>query len=382
VDLSVGPDDDPDDGVPRSPTTWHDLAAANLLTERERNVDPGPAPSAPHLHVRIAASLTARPVRYLWRQRIARGKMTVLGGDPGVGKGTIGIDIAARLSSGTPWPDGHAGEICKTFLLTGEDDPEDTIRPRLDAAGADSALVVLIDRITDPQTGPRRLSLDTDAEHLMRHVANDGGGALIIDPVSSYLGNTNSWRDSDLRHVLDPLAEAARNHDVAVLLVIHLNKSGGQKAMYRFQGNIAHVAAARFAFLVAAHPDDPERRVLAAVKANNNRLAASLSFHIVPAFHQGIQDDVGYIQWDAGTVALTADELLSSGEDTSKAKARAERFLTDYLQEHGRSASDAVKDAARAAGIGQNSLWKAKSDLNVQAVKNGLGGWDWALPRP
>src|SRR5438034_968997 len=212
----------------------------------------GYEPEAFGIAVTIAESVRPKRIDWLWPGRIARGKLTAVGGDPGVGKGTLGIDICARLSTGRGWPDGTPSPCGMTQLLTGEDDPADTIKPRLMVAGADCSQVLFTDHVEllDRSNDRRRVDLSLDAELLVQSAADRGVLAIVIDPLSSYLGReTNSWRDSDMRRVLDPLAEAAARKNVAVVLVAHLTKGTGNKALYRFQGSIATTAAARFGFL-------------------------------------------------------------------------------------------------------------------------------------
>ena len=340
--------------------------------------DPDALPAGASLEVTWASDVKSKPIEYLWRGRLAVGKVTNFAGDPAVGKGTLGADVAAHLTTGRDWPDGQPCPICGVFLLTGEDAPEDTIVPRLQVAGADCTRVGIIGRVPDEKGGLRRVSLDTDAELVVRTTAEGGGKVLIIDPASSYLGaDTNSWRDSDMRRILDPLSEAAARYGVAVILVAHLNKAGGNKAMYRFQGSIASVAAARFAFLIGQHPDDPERRVLACVKSNLGAKPASLAFRIVSAYHDGIRDEVGRVEW-AGTTSLGADDLVGSA-GPGRAVDQAGDFLRDALA-LGPVLSDELKATAASKGIGKNSLWDAKSLLRVRAHKDGLGSWYWSLP--
>lgn len=337
-------------------------------------------PEASGIAVTVAESVQPKRIDYLWPGRIARGKLTVIGGDPGVGKGTLGIDICARLSTGCAWPDGKPAPQGMTQLLTGEDDPADTIKPRLLVAGADCSQVLFTDyaEVLDRSSDRRRIDLSLDAALLVESAAARDVLALVIDPLSSYLGQeTNSWRDSDMRRVLDPLAEAAARCGVAIVLVAHLTKASGNKALYRFQGSIATTAAARFGFLVAKHTTDPELRVFAAVKSNLSRIPASLSFRIVPVYLPAIDDEVGRLEW-VGAVALSADDLLGP-QEKSRALDQAKEFLLDVLAA-GAVASEDVKATARTKGIGGNKLWEAKADLGIKALKDGLERWLWQLP--
>jgi hypothetical protein len=331
--------------------------------------------------IKWAANVTPKSVDYLWRGRLARGKLTAIGGDPGIGKGMLGIDIAAHLSTGEPWPDGQPCPLGRVFLLTGEDDPEDTIRPRLDAHGADLTRVGLIGRVETPQ-GLRRVQFPDDIEPLLAQASAEAVDVIIIDPISSYYAaGIDTWRDPELRRVLDPLAEAAAKYKVAVVLVAHLNKSGGRKAIYRFQGSIASIAAARFGFLVAAPEDDPDLRIFAIVKGNLARPVRSLAFRIVPVIVESIADEIGKVEW-IGESTLTADELVGE-PPVGNALQRADDFLRELLAE-GEMSSNEIKAKAKVAGVGRDPLWEAKGNLRIVARErvgdDGTKAWFWRLP--
>jgi len=333
------------------------------------------------VEVRWATSIRSKPIDWLWRGFIARGKITVFGGDPGQGKGMVSADVVARHSRGGRWPDGSLCPQGRSLILTGEDDPEDTVNPRLEAAGADRDHIGLLGYVTTP-TGRQRLNLAEHAELIVKQAVNDKADLLIIDPLSSYIGNPqsiNAWRDQDVRSVLDPLAERIREAGLAVVLVVHLNKSNGGKAMYRFQSSIATIAAARFGYLLATHPEDATRRVLAHVKSNLSKPPPSLSFRITETFLDSIHDDQGRVEW-LGSVAYSCDDLLGSPKESS-AGMRAEEFLLQLLAA-GPAPSDEVKAAAARQGIGKNVLWEAKDAIGVKARKVGLDRWDWELPAP
>jgi hypothetical protein len=315
-----------------------------------------------------AESLKPKPISWIWANRIARGKMTVAGGDPGGGKSMLSVDWAARMSTGRKWPDGTQAPKCKSALVSAEDDPEDTIVPRLIAAGAQLSMIAF----------PRALDLSTAADPFFESCKSVGVEVVFIDPISAFVGpDTNTWRDSDMRRFLKPIAEAAARTNIAVVLIVHLTKANGGKALYRFQGSIAQAAAPRMAFLIAAHPNDPEIRVMAAVKNNIGRKAESLSYRITPQYVAAVEDEIGRIEW-LGPVALTDSELLQP-EAASKAVGRAIEFLLEYLND-GPRPSDDCKAAAKAQHIGRDPLWEAKSELHVKARKDGLERWLWELP--
>ena len=162
----------------------------------------------------------------------------------------------------------------------------------------------------------------------------------------------------------------------------HMNKGGGSNALYRFQDSLATVAAARFGYLVAPHPEDPETRVLACVKTNLAKMPPSLSFRIDTMFHEGAQGDIGFVTW-LGSLEMTSTDLLGGDTRASAgAVARAETFLQQTLTA-GAMKSEDVLAAASKKGIGKNSVWEAKKALGVKARRQGYGNdgeWQWELP--
>ena len=233
----------------------------------------------------ILADIERQSVRWLWPQRLARGKLGIIDGDPGQGKGFMTLDIAARITRGRPMPDSNQRQApANVVLLTPEDDAADTIRPRLEAAEADLRRIRILTTTTDtdPVTGKQRerfLTLPRDILLIETAVQADRAAFLLIDPIMAVLDpgvKTNS--DSEVRAALMPLKAMAERQNIAVLLVRHLNKGGGDNALYRGGGSIAFTGLCRTAFLVAAHPDGGDKRVLASAKSNIGRLAPSLSF--------------------------------------------------------------------------------------------------------
>src|SRR5262245_17169993 len=172
------------------------------------------------------ADVNAEKIDWLWAGYLAKGKIHVFDGDPGLGKSTATIDIAARVTTGKPWPDGQPGcAPAGVVLLSAEDGLGDTIRPRLDAAGADVTKVVAITGIPyiDHDTGEsyeRSVTLPNDLDRIRVAIEAVGAAVLIVDPLMAYLGgDVNSHRDQDVRRALAPLAALAEEIGVAVILI-------------------------------------------------------------------------------------------------------------------------------------------------------------------
>lgn len=328
---------------------------------------------------RIVRLSDVRPERidWLWPARIPIGKLTILDGDPGLGKSTLSLDLAARVSCGRPMPDEVVGRPpAGVVLLSAEDGLADTIRPRLDAAGADVSRVVALTAVY--ADGSDRLpTLPADLDRLEAAIVGHGAELVIIDVLMAYLaGEVNAHRDQDVRGALAPLAAMAEQTGAAIVVLRHLNKSTGGPAVYRGGGSIGIVGAARSALVVGRDPDDETRLVLAVTKANLAPVPPSLAYRIVD------HDGAGAIAWE-GASSLTAAQLLSvptSSEDRS-ALDEAKAVLRDLLGAGAVPAKD-VQRQARDAGISDATLRRAKDGLGVKSIRpDGFTGpWSWVLP--
>ncbi len=213
--------------------------------------------------LRCVAGIEARPVRWLWPGRIARGKVSMLAGHPGLGKSQICLSVAAIVTTGGLWPvDRTRCERGDVVIFSAEDDPEDTIRPRLETAGADLTrchiLEAVEDRAPDGKIRRRAFSLVDDLPRLSAKLAELPRVALIvIDPITAYLGETDSHKAAEVRAVLAPLAELAARHGAAIIAVSHLRKSTAGEALLQVTGSLAFVAAARAAYVVAKDQENP-----------------------------------------------------------------------------------------------------------------------------
>jgi len=319
-----------------------------------------------------------KKLRWLWPSRIPLGKVTVLDGDPGLGKSLISIDIAACLSKGQPMPNAASAELepAGAVFLSAEDDPEDTIQPRLALLGADLERIVLLQGIKhdDGQSWPTIANLDAIKEGIQKV----GAKLVVIDPLMAYLpAETNSYRDQDIRRGLAPLAALAAELDVAVLVIRHLNKTSNNNPIYRGGGSIGIIGAARSGLMVAKDPDDDSRCILSVAKSNLAKLPASLAYRIMSN-----AAEVPYIDW-LGTTQHTAASLLNDQTDTQEDRSAlkdAEDFLSDYLKDMPRKAGDVLK-AMKPAGISEKTLRRAKIRLKIQSKKSDFQGeYFWSLP--
>ncbi|QXD17023.1 AAA family ATPase [Rhodocaloribacter litoris] len=336
------------------------------------------------LAVRVA-DVEREAIRWLWPGRLALGKLTILDGDPGLGKSTLYCDLAARITTGRPWPDAPdapPGEPAAVVIVTCEDGIADTIRPRLEEAGADLSRVHVIQAVREGEdlTVPR---LPDHIDAIEAVVQETGAALLVVDPIMAHLGDRiNAHRDADVRRALTPLALLCERCGCAALVVRHLNKMTGGDPLYRGGGSIGIIGQARLGLLLASHPEHETAdgvRVLATTKANVGAWRPSLVLRLESSEHD---PDTGVIRW-GGTTPLTARDLL--------ARPKAERprdEAADWLRERLASAADPVpaRDLfaeAEARGISEKTLRRAKKGLGVvveQVPPRPGGTWYWSLP--
>jgi len=245
-------------------------------------------PAFPPRIVRLA-DVPPEKVAWLWRGYIPLAKVTLLDGDPALGKSNLTLDLAARVSRGLCMPDGSRSDLtgpAGVVLLNAEDGLGDIIRPRLEAAGADLTRVDALESVFDAQGEEQPIELPGDIDALQLAIARVNAALVVIDPLMAYLSpNTNTYRDQDIRRALVPVKRLAEETDAAIVVVRHLNKATGQSALYRGGGSIGIIGAARTGLLVGADPDDATgtRRILATTKNNLSLKAAALAYHIESA---------------------------------------------------------------------------------------------------
>ncbi len=319
-------------------------------------------------------------VRWLWEGRIARGKLNLVDGDPGTGKSAMTTDLAARVTAGLPWPDGKEFEAGGVVILSAEDGLADTIRPRFDAAGGDPSKAVAISTVPDPEGNERQLAIPDDLGVLEAAIERVGAVLVVVDPLMAFLpGDVNSHRDQDVRRALAPLARSAERTGAAVVVVRHLNKATGGNALYRGGGSIGIVGAAHSGLLVAKHPEDDGRRVLASIKSNLAAPAPSLVFGL-----QSTESGAVRVDWK-GETPLDAAALLSAPTDQEERSAlsEAQEFLREILA-GGPLPSKEVENDGREASIEPRTLKRAKQKLEVISERQGgigeKGRWYWRLP--
>lgn len=353
--------------------------------------EPAPAASTARCGVttiyRRMSEVKPEPINWLWGGRIARGKLSIIAGDPGLGKSQIAASMAAIITTGGQWPvDRTRAATGNVIILSAEDDAADTIRPRLDAAGAEVARIYILDAIpevTEEGVIRRAFSLKTDLSNLEGMVDAIGGAALVvIDPISAYLGNADSHKNAEVRALLAPLSELAARLSIAVVGVSHLNKGGAGGALMRVTGSLAFVAAARATYLVSKDPDNQRRRLFLPAKNNIGPDQTGLAFTVEGHLLDG-GIETSRIMWEPDPVAMTADEAMSQ-EDPEERSAlqEAKEFLMEQLGT-GPVAATALKKAAAATDHAWATVRRAKTALGVEVKREGFGKDSislWKLP--
>jgi putative DNA primase/helicase len=345
-----------------------------------------------------ASEITPERVEWLWPGRIAVGKQTCIGGDPGTSKSTLSVAIAAAVTKGEKWPCGEGkAPVGSVIVLSAEDGAADTIVPRLLAAGADLSRVRIVTAVRmEDGKGRRSFNLQADLDLLEAHIKELGDAVLIIiDPVSSYMGKGDSHKNTEVRQVLEPVGEMATRMKVAVLTITHFSKSsngGTTKALHRFIGSIAFIGAARAGFAVMEDPEDKSRRLFLHAKNNLAQPPQGLAYRLeeriaVPAKDHAEPIYASAIVWDGEPVGQTADDVLANaagkgGSDSGKETAMA--FLRQVLA-RGRVLAKEVLKIGAEDGLTPKTIRTAKEALGVLSEREGFGPgsklW-WSLPGP
>lgn len=354
--------------------------------DKEKRKHEKPVPEGHLVAVsRSFSDIQAEPISWLWPRRIALGKVTIIAGHPGLGKSQLTVSIAATVSNGEEWPhpEDVRCELGSSLFLSSEDDAADTIRPRLEAAGADLQRCHILEGVRDSEGRMSIFSLVGNMDQLTSLVEGiDNLRLIVIDPISAYLSGTDTHRNSDVRSALLPLQEFAARHKIAVICVSHFSKGGGSNALLRVTGSLAFIAAARAGFVVLADPQDNDRRLFLPVKNNLSVMPPGLAFRLEPI---GLDKDIetSRIVWELGIVDMTADEAmaLSSDDDRGSALGEAKDFLSSLLGQ-GSIPSNTVKKKCVEAGLSWRTVQRASGELKIKKFKKEFqGSWSWELPK-
>lgn len=344
---------------------------------------PHNAQERPRLMQTQLSAVAPQPIDWLWKGVLALGKLTMIVGDPGQSKSLATLDLAARLTSGTSWPDGSkVRQPGSVVLLNAEDGADDTIRPRFDAANGDATRVTIVEGVrggVQHRAGERLLDLSRDIPVLEELVdALPKPVLVVIDPISNYLQGIDTHRDAELRTAMMPLVEMLRRTDAAGIAVAHLNKSSGAAAMHRVGGSIGFVGVSRQVMLVTPDPTAPKssRRLFLSLKSNLSESGLGFGYSITSSSSGDPK-----LEWEPDPVDISAAEALVPPVPTRPRRRtkrdEAQAMLEEKLQ-HGPVPSTEISTWAQEAGIPPRTLARAKKDLDVEPVKRGFQG-PWTL---
>lgn len=334
--------------------------------------------------LRCGAGIKPQPITWLWNGWLPAGKLTILSGDGGTGKTTLALGLAAALTSGGRWPDGkHCLVPGNVLVWSSEDNPDDTLVPRLIASGADLTRCHFIEGITENGES-KPFDPSQDILELHRAVEQIGGvSLLIIDPIVSAVAG-DMHRANDVRRSLQAVVDFAEAHQCAVIGITHFGKGGkGKNPAERVIGSQAFGALARMV-LVAAKEENGDRRVLARAKSNIADDTGGVEYGLnVTTIEGDIQTT--YVTWE-GVIEGTAREILGEVEfdenDEGGEKEDAENFLCDLLAA-GPMPAKRIKADADGAGYSWITIKRAKKAAGIEARREGFGTgsvWVWELP--
>lgn len=344
------------------------------------------APAVPfRLRTRQASAIEPKHIEWVWKPWLPAGMLALFAGYGGSGKSTVALDIAAACSTGGILPDGQPAPVLNTLIFAAEDSPEHTIVPRLIAMGADLDCIHVVDGVARDEGEPTWVQLRAHVALIEHAVKDHKIGLVIIDPVSSFIGDANSDRESDVRTTVTPLVGLAERTGCAVLLIRHVSKIGdGTRAASRILGSTAWHDIPRAVWMLADAPDDhqPEphedgtrdtHRVLGTVE---NNLAAK------PQARWCIQPVDGPLRWLSDASPVSVDQCFATADPKGGKGRDAEGWAFDYLKGGAKESTYLFADA-KADGIAEKTLREALKRLGATSFQlsgKAHGGWLWRLP--
>ena len=315
------------------------------------------------LQIRKMSEVELQEINWLWYPYIARGKITMIQGDPGEGKTTLALRLAAACSTGQALPGMTITEPVNVIYQTAEDGLGDTIKPRLMEAGADEDRVLNIVEDT--------FSLTLLDERIEAAIVQTGAKLMILDPVQGYVGEkVDMNRANEIRSIMKNVAAVAERTGCAIVLVGHLNKMQSANSAYRGLGSIDFRAAARSVLLVGRMKKEPNVRVIVHDKSSLAPEGKSIAF--------SLGDENGF-HWLDGYNDITAEELLC-GINAETKTAAAEELIREVLSGGEKIPCDTIFSMAAAKGISRRTVNEAKKNIPEIITTKPSKKWFWQLP--
>lgn len=309
------------------------------------------------------SEVQSQEIKWLWYPFIAYGKTSIVQGDPGDGKSTLILNIAAKLSRGERLePEMNIDKPVNVIYQTAEDGLADTVKPRLEQAGADCSRISIIDE--------SEKSLSMLDERIEKAIIETGAKLFILDPIQAYLGGgTDMNRANEAREMTKNLGNIAERTGCAIVLIGHMNKGSGAKAAYRGMGSIDFFAVARSVLLVGRIEGQPDMRAVVQIKNNLAPFGHPKAFELT-------QDGFRWI----GDYEITADEVLGGIVPKASKLEIAKQFLRDRSGANVMILSTEIIEQASQEGISKRTLEAAKKELKIDAKKiNSRWYWDLSL---
>lgn len=336
-----------------------------------------------NLEIVCATDVQIIPVEWLWHLYVPKGEITLIDGNPGLGKSQMIADLAARVSKGYAMPPIEMGTpVCRgqnVMLLCAEDTIEKTVKPRLQVCQANMNKVFFMKSHGKP------LSFPQDIERFEQECFELDIALVVIDPIMSYIGrDIDTHSDQSAREVLNRLKEFAEHTDISIICLRHLNKRQGDAAIFRGGGSIAFTAASRCNLIVGKHPAEDGVNVLACIKSNLERKPKSLSYAIESV--DTPYGPIGKISW-LEEVAFSADDIADIDKSKQKVNKieRATLLVVETLKKMGPMLSVELQvEVCRLSGISLTSYQHARKKCNLIRSRNpkerGSGQWYSKLP--
>ena len=309
------------------------------------------------------SDIEAQEIEWLWYPYIAYGKLAIVQGDPGDGKTTLILNLAAKLTKGEGLDENmKVTESMNVIYQTAEDGLADTVKPRLLQAGADCEKVLVIDE--------SEKSLSMLDERIEEALIKTGARVLILDPIQAYLGSgTDMNRANEVRNMTKRLAALAEKYKCAIILIGHMNKAAGNKAAYRGMGSIDFYAVARSVLLVGRVEGEPNIRAMVQIKNNLAEFGHAKAFRL---------SEEGF-RW-LGDYEITADEVLGGYAPKMNKLEQAKDLLRELSKELEKVESNSIYDMAKEQNISKRTLENAKREMGIRAKREN-GSWYWPLDR-
>lgn len=309
------------------------------------------------------SEVQSQEIEWLWYPFIPYGKLTIVQGDPGDGKTTLILNIAAKLSKGEGLEDGmEVPEPFNVIYQTAEDGLADTVKPRLEKAEADCENILVIDESDK--------SLSMADERLEEALEKTKAKLLILDPIQAYLGGGMDMnRANEARDMTKKLGALAEKYKCAIVLIGHMNKASGNKAAYRGMGSIDFFAVARSVLLVGRIEGEPNLRAVVQIKNNLAEFGHPKAFAL---------SESGF-SW-LGDYEITADEVLGGIAPKANKLEQAKQLLRELSETNNAMQSNEIFDMAEELNISKRTLENAKKELGIKAKKIN-NSWYWELDK-